>query len=205
LEQRNFPEVACGFYWTEGSRGLGWAIDAVPTLKGGSTIGIASPPAIILPTGEIVKPDIRDLERLQGFPPEWTKKAESVTRKGHRWKLVGNAVTVDVAEWLGERLSSPGKFVEPQNVRQIVSGRSWPRVGWNVGHGRMTSDISAWPVRRKRQLLQVFLEYPTELLSARATAGFHERALKARLRFAPGFLDAVAAHRRAMENGRKVA
>ena len=36
----------CGFYWTEGLRGLGWAVDAVPTLKGGSTIGIPSPPAI---------------------------------------------------------------------------------------------------------------------------------------------------------------
>jgi DNA (cytosine-5)-methyltransferase 1 len=34
---------ACGFYWTEGTRGLGWAVDAVPTLKGGSAIGIASP------------------------------------------------------------------------------------------------------------------------------------------------------------------
>ncbi|HVU91613.1 MAG TPA: DNA (cytosine-5-)-methyltransferase, partial [Jatrophihabitans sp.] len=43
------PEThACGFYWTEGVRGLGWAVDAVPTLKGGSTIGIASPPAIRL-------------------------------------------------------------------------------------------------------------------------------------------------------------
>ena len=34
---------ACGFYWTEGNKGLGWAVDAVPTLKGGSTIGIPSP------------------------------------------------------------------------------------------------------------------------------------------------------------------
>ena len=46
--------VACGFYWTEGIRGLGWAVDAVPTLKGGSTIGIPSPPAIWLPDGGIV-------------------------------------------------------------------------------------------------------------------------------------------------------
>jgi DNA (cytosine-5)-methyltransferase 1 len=39
---------AFGFYWTEGLRGLGWAQDAVPTLKGGSTIGIPSPPAVWL-------------------------------------------------------------------------------------------------------------------------------------------------------------
>lgn len=30
------PETPCGFYWTEGNTGLGWAVDAIPTLKGGS-------------------------------------------------------------------------------------------------------------------------------------------------------------------------
>src|SRR6516225_1686689 len=39
---------ACGFYWTEGNRGLGRAVDAIPPLKGGSKIGIPSPPAIWL-------------------------------------------------------------------------------------------------------------------------------------------------------------
>src|SRR4029453_180045 len=34
----------CGFYWTEGLRGLGWAVDAIPTLKGGSALGIPSTP-----------------------------------------------------------------------------------------------------------------------------------------------------------------
>src|SRR5947208_3159878 len=95
---------AHGFYWTEGIRGLGWAPDAVPTLKNGSTIGIPSPPAILLPSGRIIKPDIRDAERLQGFRADWTRPAERVARKGARWKLVGNAVTVTVAEWIGERL-----------------------------------------------------------------------------------------------------
>ncbi len=68
-------EVACGFYWTEGIRGLGWAIDAIPTLKGGSTIGIPSAPAIRFPDGRIATPDLRDAERLQGFEPEWTAPA----------------------------------------------------------------------------------------------------------------------------------
>ena len=31
--------LAKGFYWTEGNRGLGWAVDAVPTIKGGSGLG----------------------------------------------------------------------------------------------------------------------------------------------------------------------
>jgi DNA (cytosine-5)-methyltransferase 1 len=59
--------AAFGFYWTEGLRGLGWAVDAVPTLKGGSTIGIPSPPAVLLTDGRIVTPDIGDAERLQVF------------------------------------------------------------------------------------------------------------------------------------------
>ncbi len=50
-EQVPREPVACGFYWTEGIRGLGWAVNAVPTLKGGSTIGIPSPPAILFPVG----------------------------------------------------------------------------------------------------------------------------------------------------------
>jgi DNA (cytosine-5)-methyltransferase 1 len=37
---------ACGFYWTEGNTGLGWAIDAIPPLKSGSAVSIPSPPAI---------------------------------------------------------------------------------------------------------------------------------------------------------------
>ena len=69
-------EHACGFYWTEGLRGLGWAVDAVPTLKGGSTIGIASPPAIRLARDRrLVTPGIEDAERLQGFPAGWTAAA----------------------------------------------------------------------------------------------------------------------------------
>src|SRR5262245_36225506 len=100
----------CGFYWTEGLRGLGWAVDAVPTLKGGSTIGIPSPPAIWDPLdGSITTPNIRDAERLQGFIEGWTAPAAEVqgVRQSHRWKLVGNAVSVSVAEWIGRRLADP--------------------------------------------------------------------------------------------------
>lgn len=70
--------LAFGFYWTEGTRGLGAAVDAVPTLKGGSTIGIPSPPGILLPGGRVVTPRIEDAERLQGFEAGWTEPAEAV-------------------------------------------------------------------------------------------------------------------------------
>lgn len=192
-EERPQGRVACGFYWTEGVRGLGWAVDAVPTLKGGSTIGIPSPPAIVLTSGSIVKPDIRDVERMQGFKVDWTKPAETVLKRGYRWHLVGNAVTVDVAGWLGERLALPGEY-DDAGDSPLPAGRPWPRAAWNLGQGRFAADVSAWPERRPRTHLQEFLRFPTEPLSAKATAGFLSRARSGSLRFPPGFLDEVERH-----------
>ena len=41
-----------------------------------------------------------ECERLQGFPDDWTDgQADS-----HRYKQMGNAVTVNVVEWIGKRL-----------------------------------------------------------------------------------------------------
>jgi DNA (cytosine-5)-methyltransferase 1 len=192
-DKANSQDLACGFYWTEGVRGLGWAVDAVPTLKGGSTIGVPSPPAIWFPDGRIATPDIRDVERLQGFRAGWTKPATTVAREGMRWKLAGNAVCVPVARWLGKRLSEPGNFVL-DGVRPLAANSSWPDVAWNLGDGRFTANVSAWPKHTKRPSLIDFLKYPTKPLSARATAGFLRRTEKGTLRFPAGFIAALEAH-----------
>lgn len=194
----DWERYACGFYWTEGVRGLGWAVNSVPTLKGGSTIGIPSQPAIVFPDGMIGKPDLRDAERLQGFEPDWTAPAENVARKGHRWKLVGNAVTVDVAKWIGERLSSPEPYREALDC-PLRRKKSWPRAAWNVGAGRYVSDASAFPVSYPCQDLDKFLRFPAEPLSIRATRGFLSRASTASLRFPNGFIDSLEAHLRTMD------
>lgn len=184
---------ACGFYWTEGVRGLGWAVDAVPTLKGGSAVGIPSPPAILLPSGDVVKPDIRDAERLQGFPVDWTGPAEAAGKKSFRWKLVGNAVSVPAAEWLGERFLEPGA-VRPFEIWPFKAGMPWPTAAWNVGDGRFVVNASEWPKRYESSHLADFLSYEPQPLSVRATAGFLSRTQKGRLRFPPGFIQAIEAH-----------
>ncbi len=189
----NGHAVACGFYWTEGLRGLGWAVDAVPTLKGGSTIGIPSPPAIWLPDGDVVTPDIRDAERLQGFPAGWTRAAESVARKGARWKLVGNAVSVPAAAWIGRRMKHPGPMVDFEAL-PMRGHRHWPTAAWNVGEGRRIVRASEWPVAKQRKSLVEFLRYRPTQLSARATKGFLERTQRAKLVFDRGFLAAVRRH-----------
>jgi DNA (cytosine-5)-methyltransferase 1 len=189
----NGHRVACGFYWTEGVRGLGWAVDAVPTLKGGSTIGIPSSPAILMPDGSVVTPNIRDAERLQGFPRDWTKPAEAVVKKGARWKLVGNAVSVPAAAWVGSRLARPGTVLDFPTSPLGTSTR-WPTAAWNVGDGRTAVSASEWPRRRRYSSLEAFLKYEPIPLSAKATAGFLKRTETAKLRFPPGFIEALRLH-----------
>lgn len=192
---------ANGFYWTEGTRGLGWADDAVPTLKGGSTLGIPSPPAIVLPNKRIVTPHLRDAERMQGFDAGWTEASEAVMRRGHRWKLVGNAVTVDAAEWLGQRLRAPDPKGRNVSSVPLVRPGAWPRAAFNVGEGRRTAQVSAWPEQRARAHLKEFLQHEPSPLSVKATAGFYSRALQASLVFPEGFLDRVHRHLEWMQRG----
>lgn len=191
-------KLAAGFYWTEGIRGLGWAVDAVPTLKGGSTVGVPSPPGIWLADGRMVTPSIEDAEALQGFPRGWTKAAETVAKKGFRWKLVGNAVSVPAFKWLGERLAAPGDALL-RNVAPVRTDRMWPAAAFNVGQGRFSNDLSKWPKNYKAKHLHEFIADEPALLTRRAAAGFLERTTRSSLRFPPGFIKAIEAHLRRME------
>lgn len=188
-------QIAHGFYWTEGRGGLGWAPDAIPTLKNGSAVGIPSPPAILLPDGRVVKPDIRDAERLQGFPSDWTAPAETVGRASARWALAGSAVSIPVAKWLGARLAQPGKHDAQRDTLFAAEGRL-PRAARFDGLKRYTVEIGPDPLGIRPPGLADFLEHEGALLSPRATAGFLNRTYVAKLRFAPGFIDAVQAHLR---------
>lgn len=198
LASTNLSAHAHGFYWTEGVRGLGWAPDSVPTLKNGSTVGIASPPAILLPSGEVITPDVRDAERLQGFPENWTSPAEEVARASIRWSLVGNAVTVPVARWLGTRLARPGKYEFGRDGELPVNGK-WPKAARFDGKRRHAVHISAYPKWERRPSLATFLRYDGKPLSARATRGFLLRTERATLRFADGFQDLLREHLARME------
>ena len=188
--------IACGFYWTEGTRGLGWARNAVPTLKGGSGFGIPSPPAIVLPTrgvARIVTPNICDAERLQGFEENWTAPAvcESDKKGKSRWKLVGNAVSVPVFHWVGERLLAPVDY-DPSHDEPVK--QSWPSAAWSMNDKTMAASVSEWPKHQEAKPLHKFLEHEPRDLSLRAARGFYQRANRSSLRFPAGFMAAVKEH-----------
>ncbi len=193
-EPKDWRGRACGFYWTEGVRGLGWAVDGVPTLKGGSTIGIASPPAIWMPDGRIVTPDIRDAERMQGFTEGWTEPALTVCRHGFRWKLVGNAVSVGAATWIGARLLQGPTKVDFR-VRSFEQTMKWPVAAFGgPGQRALAVDISMWPVAMSRVSLTKFLKHEPKLLSHKATVGFVSRLRSGSLHFPQEFLAALDGH-----------
>jgi DNA (cytosine-5)-methyltransferase 1 len=184
-----------GFYWTEGLSGLGWAVDAVPTLKNGSTIGIASPPAVLMPDGRIIKIGVEDGERLQGFDAGWTEPAESVAAPSARWGLVGSAISVPVARWIGERLARPGVYAGERDIPFERAGKA-PLAARYDGRSRYAVRISKDPVGQRPPTLLRFLEggIDQQLLSIKATTGFLSRTRRAKLRFEPGFIAAVERH-----------
>jgi DNA (cytosine-5)-methyltransferase 1 len=175
-----------GFYWTEGAYSTGLAYDALPPLKSGSTIGIASPPAVLFPDGRVATPDIRDAEAIQGFAPDWTVGALENFKSSLRWKLVGNAVTVNVARWLASRIANPPAFKE--HDCEPLSGGSWPSAAWSVDGDRYTADVTSYPLRAHRGL-EGFLAHNPRPLSKRAIDGFLSRVRRGGLWYPDGFLE----------------
>lgn len=199
IDRRRRADTAIGFYWTEGLRGLGWAIDAVPTLKGGSTLGIPSAPAVWLPDDRIVTPHIETAERLQGFPRGWTAAATTRgAREGVRWKLVGNAVSVPISQWVGRRLHTPHSYAAGEDEVVDLDARPCPTAGWGLGDGKVhRADVSMWPVRTPyRENLARFMRHDGKPLSPRATLGFLTRLMKSGLqqRRDDAFVQALITH-----------
>jgi len=198
-----------GFYWTEGKRGIGWAKNSVPPVKGGSGVGIPSPPAIWQPKNDFVGTiDIRDAERLQGFPADWTEVADGDSRKANtsRWRLVGNAVCVPKIEWLADRIKNPGSLVV--NGVEMRQGQKWPWAASGSKGSVNQIDASLWPVDRNFVPIEKFLKYPLKPLSRRATAGYLKRLSESTCRVPNQFFRGIETHLNLMnsiEEKRKLA
>lgn len=203
-DDERYRSEAYGFYWTEGLTGLGWAKDAVPTLKGGSSIGISSPPGVWIrdrkPGKAIVTPSISDAEHLQGFPRDWTLPAAEITARsaGYRWKLVGNAVTVGVSAWLGKHLANPAPILPVMEV-ELSQSAKWPTAAWGGNGRRWMVPVSMWPeVQPYEHLLDALDSEHFTPLSWKAANGFRARMERSKLRFDEAFKLAIKEHEEVM-------
>jgi DNA (cytosine-5)-methyltransferase 1 len=194
---------AYGFSWTEGNRGIGWGNGVTPTLKGGSKLGIASPPAVWRVgqnIGEaIARPSIRAGERLQGFRAGWTDVG---AKDGVRWKMVGNAVSVPVARWIGAGLVAPR---DPAAVdrRVLAPGERWPSAAASTCRGREGWALSERPLKAPvgSSLAALLEEHGGVPLSYGASNGFYTRLQASTLRVRDDFRAALAEHVRLVATG----
>lgn len=96
------PAVAVGFIpkAPANSRSIGAEIEKSPTV----TTHQAGQGVFRSMTVRRLTP--RECERLQGFPDDWTQigTQEKPTADSHRYKQLGNAVTVNVAQWIARRV-----------------------------------------------------------------------------------------------------
>lgn len=167
-----------GFYWTEGRRGLGWAENSVPPIKGGSSIGIPSPPAIWQPeAAHFGTISLSDAERLQGFPSGWTDVFEG-DKQGEksRWKLIGNAVCTPMSNWIARRIKAHGEDIAC-NFYDMQRKRSWPMAGFGREGKRFQVDASMYPEKCEFIPLKAFLNDPLKPLSHRAISGYYSRVV----------------------------
>ena len=125
--------------------------------------------------------------------------ATSVGRASPRWSLVGNAVTVPVAKWLGERLVRPGLYATDRD-RDLAAGARWPKAARFDGDQRWRVEIGGVSgLARRDPVSPTFCTGAGKPLSARAARGFLSRTERSSLRFPPGFLERIRAHLRFME------
>jgi len=195
------PEAghAYGFYWTEGRRGVGWARDAVPTIKGGSGLGIPSPPAVFqVDRGLAGTVSLRDAERLQGFRAGWTDVQMEGTspRPGDRWRMVGNAVTVHVSKWVGQELAQP-RSAKVKVARPLLAGRPMPQAAMSTPDGWVVVDSSTHVARASPMPILEFVNDDLPLLSERALAGYLNRVRTGSKKLPVGFVSALESQLRA--------
>lgn len=185
---RHEPTVApnaqtpCGFYWTEGNRGLGWAVDAIPPLK--STALVVSAPAIWRPPSrDFVTPTIEDAEALQGFDRGWTAAASDlIGGSTARWRLVGNAVSVPAAKWVGSRILEQRSWKSVSGGIQLRPGQRWPKSAYGAFGRCFIVDDNEWPGQEPLGSLDDYLSDDLPRLSVRAAAGFLGRLNRSTLK-----------------------
>lgn len=185
--QSNLPSSgdAYGFYWNMGERGVGWAVDVVPPIKG-------IDPSLWIPGGKepLVRLTPHAGEVLQGFPRGWTDGSESALRRTReRWRLIGNAIPVPIAQWVARGIINPRDICVDSQLQQgkwTAAGQGGP------GLPTLATKASQFPLEsRARPILSFIEDGDLEPMTPRAANGFYTRYKRGSLKLDSDFLTDV--------------
>lgn len=108
--------TSIGFLTSAGTFSVDPVIDGSPTVRTTGCVGVVE-----IITEETHMPEHtslavrrltpRECERLMGWPDDWTRYGDDGRELGdtHRYRMCGNGVVSNVAEWIGHRLpDTPG-------------------------------------------------------------------------------------------------
>lgn len=94
--------------FTACDNGTDAALEIAPTLRCGGRGGVPNVAIADSVTGIVRRLSCIELERLQGFPDNFTRVPwqSGVLHKSSRAKLLGNSIAVPVLHWLGQRIKT---------------------------------------------------------------------------------------------------
>lgn len=179
VDERNFdPEMkgkAAGFYWTAGTHSINYSRGYVPTIKVGSGLGIASPPAVHYDdVVRLLSP--REALLLQGFDIP----VSAFSSPTAAYRASGNAVARPIGRWVldgvlsGLRLDEVDFASSQDSLFSDTFGPGrFPDVGISIGGRVLPVVVGAAPLVLN---LVDFLDTTSEeRLSPRASQGLLDR------------------------------
>jgi len=166
---------AAGFYWTAGTHSINYTVGYVPTIKIGSSLGIASPPAVHY-DGVTRALSANEALALQGFD---LTESDFPSRSA-ALKAAGNAVARDIGRWVLDGLALAGSVPAPKAEPSQISlfAGDVPHGAYPSGGIHNHGSVSAirLPSGAKARNLSDFLDLnSTERLSRRAASGLLKR------------------------------
>ena len=184
-------DPAFGFYWTAGIQGLSYHRGVCPTIKVGSSLDIASPPAVHV-GGMVRKLKPSECLRLQGFAAEGFEGLSD----SNIYRMAGNAVARPVGNFVVDGASQVLSNSSVSTQSGFFGSSGVPTGGWS-GEGRWEGgEVTA--VHRLRPMalvanLSAFLEnsFDGYELSARAAAGLISRMDSSGKQWPTGLRDAL--------------
>lgn len=186
--QKRLRRQSAGFYWTAGSQSICYSVGYVPTIKVGTGLSIASPPAVHY-NGVVRQLSAFEALSLQGFDPKFFSDLQLKTTS--LLKMAGNAVALPVGTFVVDgvlrELQADEVVFKPMQTDLFGGGHSViPKNGY------CKDDVAEVMVEEQPKLadgLSDFLDFESkESLSARAAAGLVARLVRSGLSCPPNLM-----------------